>query len=275
MPSEVLPAATEAATSPPWAPTPGTRIGRSPTSVAHRSELRRVGRSDDQPALAQLRSSGRRPSRRRARRAGGRRRRGPAARPMPGLLVRHTANTAPRASSGAAASVPRYGLYVAASARVALEQLTGVELGGRADVAALGVEDDRDVRVVALDVGAHRLQRRFGPLRREVGDLWLVGADEVGRGVDDRAAEPLDRIGCAGQRRRQPGRIGVEPDAQHRPDDAHAAASFAANVTGALVVRPVTVCVRRVTHNGRRADANGVHALAARYPSAAAASGLA
>ena len=68
-----------------------------------------------------------------------------------------------------------------------------------------------------LDVGAHRLECGLGPLRREVGDLRLEGADEVGGGVDDRAAEPLDGVGCTVERRRQSCRVGVEADAQHRP----------------------------------------------------------
>ena len=99
---------------------------------------------------------------------------------------------------------------------VAIERLAGVELGGRADVAALGVEDDRHVGMAVLDVRAHRLERRLGAVRGEVGDLRLEGADEVGGGVDDGAAESLDRVGRPVERRRQPRRIGVEPDAQQR-----------------------------------------------------------
>ena len=68
---------------------------------------------------------------------------------------------------------------------VAAEQLAGVELGGRADVAALGVEDDRHVRMAVSDVRTHRLERSLRALRREMGDLRLEGADEIGGRVDD------------------------------------------------------------------------------------------
>ena len=80
------------------------------------------------------------------------------------------------------------------------------------------------LRVAVLDVGAHRLQRRLGTLRREVGDLWLVGADEIGGGVDDRAAEPLDGVGRTVERRRQPAGSGSRPMHSIDPDDAQAAA---------------------------------------------------
>ena len=94
----------------------------------------------------------------------------------------------------------------------------------------------------------------LGALRREVGDLRLEGADEIGGGVDDGAAEPLDRVGRAVEHGRQLRRIGVEPDAQHR---------LRRGPRGAQLVAEVNPGTRHV------------QALAARKPSAVAASGVA
>ena len=104
---------------------------------------------------------------------------------------------------------------------VAPERLAGVELGGRADVTALGVEDQRHVRVTLADVGAHPFQRPLGALGGEVGDLGFERAHEVGGGVDDGDAEPLDRRRRVDRHQRverlgQLRRVGVEADAQHR-----------------------------------------------------------
>ena len=78
---------------------------------------------------------------------------------------------------------------------VAPERLLRVVLGGRADVPALGVEHQHDVGVALTDVAADPFERRLGALRGEVGELRLERAHQVGRGVDDRDAEALDRIG--------------------------------------------------------------------------------
>jgi hypothetical protein len=51
-PSAVLPLLTTAATSPPWAPTPGTRKGMSPNERAHARQLLRPGRAGHQQAVA-------------------------------------------------------------------------------------------------------------------------------------------------------------------------------------------------------------------------------
>ncbi len=100
---------------------------------------------------------------------------------------------------------------------VATEGLARVLLGGRADIASLRVEDDRDLGVVLGDVAAEPFELVLGAQGDEVGDLWFEGADEVGGRVDDLGAEPEDGVGCsveaARERRR---RIRVEPDAQQR-----------------------------------------------------------
>jgi hypothetical protein len=67
----------------------------------------------------------------------------------------------------------------------ALEGLDGVLLGGAADVAALGVEDDRDAGMLFVDVGDQRFELVFGAAGGEVGDLRLEAADQVGGGIDD------------------------------------------------------------------------------------------
>ena len=115
-PSDVAPARTAAAASPPWTPNPGTRIGSSPTTSrttarssgyvapttsphspcsAHRSATMRATRTynGSPPQSSSCRSA------------------------LPGLLVRHSAMTAPpSAKYGNTESRPRYGLTVTACA---------------------------------------------------------------------------------------------------------------------------------------------------------------
>ena len=60
----------------------------------------------------------------------------------------------------------------------------GVKTGGVANVSALGVGDDRDV----LGNRAKRLEHGLHPAHSEgfkEGEVRLVGANEVARGVDD------------------------------------------------------------------------------------------
>ncbi len=81
---------------------------------------------------------------------------------------------------------------------VALEGLDGVALRGVADVAALGIENDRNAGVGAMNVFDGALELVFRLVRRVVGELRLVGADQVRRGVDDRLVELEDRRGLLG-----------------------------------------------------------------------------
>src|SRR5690606_23344118 len=99
---------------------------------------------------------------------------------------------------------------------VALEGFAGILRGGRPDVPALGVEDDRLAGVVAVDVVDQRFELVFGARGREVGDLRLEGAGETGGGVDDRAAERQHGVGAPFQVCGQARGIRVEADAQHR-----------------------------------------------------------
>ena len=72
---------------------------------------------------------------------------------------------------------------------VALENLLGVQLGRGADVAALGVENDRHLRPALLNEGDDAGQLILRPLGGEVGRLGLEGADQIGGGFGDGAAK--------------------------------------------------------------------------------------
>ena len=125
-----------------------------------------------------------------------RRRRASAGRRRPGLLVRQSRN-APRSGIGEK-RLERIAAHVGRQrdriGLIALEGLARVVLGSRADVAALGIQDHRDLRMRATDVLDQALELRLGARRREVRDLRLEGADQVGGGVHDLAAEAEDRI---------------------------------------------------------------------------------
>ena len=215
-PSGVAPARTAAAASPRWAPTPGTRIGRSPTTSRTVRQLVRERGTDHQTALAVLD-------------------------PLVGdhacdAHVQRLATAVERLQVGAArVAGAAQGDHRAAERevrhhRVAAEirvdrdgmravpgeRLAGVVLGRRSDVAALGVEDQRDVGILLADVGAEPLELGLGALRREERDLRLERADEVGGGVDDRPAELPRRVGAGLEDGGHPVRIGVETDAHHR-----------------------------------------------------------
>ena len=103
-----------------------------------------------------------------------------------------------------------------ASASVALECFDGVALGGVADVAALGIQNHRHVRVGAMDVVDRALELVFRFVRRVVRELRLVGAHEVRRGVDDRLVELEDRRGSAAIDARHALDLRVEPHADER-----------------------------------------------------------
>ena len=99
---------------------------------------------------------------------------------------------------------------------VTLKGFDGVLLGGAAYVAALGVQDDGHLRRNGAHVGHEFFQLVFGAVGREVGDLWLEGYHQVRRGIDDGSAEikNLSRIALDGGG--EFGRLGVQPDTQHR-----------------------------------------------------------
>ena len=228
-------AATDAARSPPCAPTPGHQESRA--RHAHRA-----ARPAPRGAVAPT-TSPTRPSRQRVRHPArdaqvqrpGRPRRRSWSRAADGLLVRARTYTSRSgwARNGSMASSPRYGDSVTASAVEVAEQALGVALGGRADVAALRVEDAEDV---GRDVAPDALERRpAGRAERlEEGDVDLDGhglarppprsrrgrrprsrhvrapvRQVVGMRVDpeaERRAERLDARSKALERRRHPAR---------------------------------------------------------------------
>ena len=63
---------------------------------------------------------------------------------------------------------------------------------------------------------AQRFELVFGPQRREISDLRLEGADQVGRAVDDCFAEGENTVRLAAKLRRHTRDIGVETNAKQR-----------------------------------------------------------
>ena len=96
----------------------------------------------------------------------------------------------------------------------ALKGFDGVLLGGRTDIATLGVQDDRHMGCHAAHVGHQTLQLLFGAVRGEVGDLGLEGHGQVGRGVDDGGAKVEDLAGVALPVAREFGGFRVKAHAQ-------------------------------------------------------------
>ena len=99
---------------------------------------------------------------------------------------------------------------------VALENLNGVALGRRTDVAALGIQDHRDAGVGAVDVFDRALELVFGLAGGIVRKLRLVRAHEVGGGVDDGFVELEDRRGARRDMRGQPLDLRIKADAGER-----------------------------------------------------------
>ena len=97
---------------------------------------------------------------------------------------------------------------------VALERLARVLGRGGADVAALGVQDQRDVRILVAQIEANVFQLAFRAERREIGDLRLERASQVGGGVDDRRAKGENAVRFIAQFGRQAAHVRVQPDAQ-------------------------------------------------------------
>ena len=120
----------------------------------------------------------------------------------------------PRATVRAAFSASR---VVRAASRAAAAKSAPLPAysTARDELTTIGPSARQPARTVA-DVRHQPLQLRLGALRREVGDLRLEGAHQVVRRIDDGGAEIEDARRIAAPRRREPGRLGVEADAQHR-----------------------------------------------------------
>ena len=97
---------------------------------------------------------------------------------------------------------------------ITLEGLACVVFRSRADIAALDVEDHRDVGMSFAQVRQQPFELGLSARRGEIRELRLEGADEVGGRVGDLAAEGIDRVWRITQRRGQTCRIGIESDAE-------------------------------------------------------------
>jgi len=97
---------------------------------------------------------------------------------------------------------------------IALECLARIHCRGRADVAALGVQNHRNAGVMLFDVGDALRELLFGADCGIVRDLRLERACPGRGGIDDLAVERKQRHAALLQRRRQSPGIGVEADAQ-------------------------------------------------------------
>jgi hypothetical protein len=87
-------------------------------------------------------------------------------------------------------------------------------LGRGSDVAALGVEDHRHLRMFATDVRDQLLELILCTRGGKVGDLRLECTGEFGRRVDDVAAEAKDGVAGATQLGRKARGVRIEADAQ-------------------------------------------------------------
>jgi hypothetical protein len=66
-------------------------------------------------------------------------------------------------------------------------------------------------------MAAHLFKLFLSPERREVSNLRLECASELGGGVDHPDTKFSNRVGPAAQFGREFGDIGIEPDTEHRP----------------------------------------------------------
>jgi hypothetical protein len=90
-----------------------------------------------------------------------------------------------------AAHIGAHGYSVCA---IPLEGFLGVIDCGGANVTALGVQDQKVLRMGRLNVPADRLKCRFKSEGRKVRNLWLEGAAMRSRGIHDPDTELLNRL---------------------------------------------------------------------------------
>jgi hypothetical protein len=99
---------------------------------------------------------------------------------------------------------------------VSLERFDCIALGGGADVAALGIQNDGDTGVLRMNVFDQSLEFTLGAYRREIGDLGLECADTGGGGINDVAAKGKNCLGAAPESGGNTLRIRVQAHAEHR-----------------------------------------------------------
>jgi len=99
---------------------------------------------------------------------------------------------------------------------VALERFARIERSGVADVAAFGIQDEHDVRVLVTNVIAHCLQLRLGANGGKVCNLWFECAHRVGGGINNVDAELLNAQWIVAKMRRHFVEVGIETNTQRR-----------------------------------------------------------
>ena len=98
---------------------------------------------------------------------------------------------------------------------IALKRFNGILLGRAANVAALGVQNNRHIRRGAAHVRHQALQLVLSAVRGKVGDLRLEGDDQVGHAVNNCGAKIVDFAGVALEFGGKARWLRVQPDAQH------------------------------------------------------------
>ena len=99
---------------------------------------------------------------------------------------------------------------------VTREGFEGILFGRAADVTALGIKNDRHMRCVFADMRNGCQQHVFEAGGSEIGDLRLVGADQIACRVDDGTVEGQHARSVARQVRRESTEIGIQADAHQR-----------------------------------------------------------
>ena len=99
---------------------------------------------------------------------------------------------------------------------IALKGLDGVLLGGAANVAALGVQNDRHRRGIGPHVVHQALQLRLSAVSGEVGNLGFEGDHQISGGVNDAGAKVKNMIRPTAPSPGQLGRVWIQPHAQQR-----------------------------------------------------------
>jgi hypothetical protein len=88
-------------------------------------------------------------------------------------------------------------------------------LGGAANVATLGIQDDRHMGSHAAHVLHQAFELALGAVRGKVGDLGFEAADQVGGGIHDGGAKVVNLVGVAFAAVRKFGGFGVQAHAEH------------------------------------------------------------
>ena len=97
---------------------------------------------------------------------------------------------------------------------IALKGFDGILLGGGANVAALGIQNNRHMRRIAAHVCHELFQLLFSAVRSEVSNLGLERNGQIGCGIDNLRAKIIDLAGIALHACRKFAGFRVKADAQ-------------------------------------------------------------